>query len=140
MRTIGTDGRIYILNPNKNARDIQDGSQSSLHLKARGIISSCLPNAIIYEEVSLTGCRGNKNATLVADFFIPNMGIIIEVHGKQHYEFTSHFHSCIANFELSLKNDSIKREWAELNGLVFIELPYNKVKSWKKIIADAIEV
>ncbi|HEY9703091.1 MAG TPA: hypothetical protein V6C58_11630, partial [Allocoleopsis sp.] len=83
MKAIGTDGKIYQINLSKNERETDDENRSSLHLRARKILKSKFPYAQIYEEVTLTGCRG-VGATLVADFLIPSMNILVEVHGAQH--------------------------------------------------------
>jgi hypothetical protein len=132
MKVIGFDGRTHILNPNKHARENSE-SASGLHKKARQLLSKCFPYSIIYEEVSLVGCKG-ISGNLIADFLICDIPLIVEVHGRQHYEFIKFFHKNEDEFKASIQKDSLKREWAELNSIVFIELPYNKTKEWKKII------
>lgn len=133
MKTIGTDGKNYILNPPKNSKEIEDTNRSLLHLEARDVVKKCFPNAVVYEEVILTGCRGN-GGTLTADFFIPDMQILIEVHGAQHYKFVKYFHNSPEEFENSKRNDIIKKLWAENNDIIYIELPYDQIKNWGKII------
>lgn len=138
MKTIGTDGRTYVLNPTKNSREFEDENKSALHLKARNLIKKELPYSTIYEEVTLMGCKGTGGVALTADFYVPDMGLIIEVHGAQHYKFNKHFYKSEEDFERAKKNDEIKREWAEMNGLTVIELPYNEVKKWKSILNDKV--
>lgn len=70
----------------------------------------------------------------MADFYIPDLGIVIEVHGAQHYKYNKHFFKTEEEFARAQRNDEIKKEWAELNEFVFIELPYNKTKEWGDII------
>lgn len=138
MKTVGTDGRTYILNPSKDSRECEDENRSTLHLKAREILKKNFPHSATYEEVTLMGCKGIGGAPLTADFYIPDLGIIVEVHGAQHYKFNKHFFKTEAEFRSAQQNDEIKKEWAELNDLVFIELPYNEVKNWGKIINEAL--
>ena len=69
-------------------------------------------------------CR-NKNL-LRFDFLIPEYGVIIEWHGKQHYEFVELFHGTLEGFEEAKRIDLIKKEFAEAKGFIFIELDYRK--------------
>ena len=131
MKAIGFDGRTYIINPKKHSRENEN--PSGLHKKARELLKKCFPYSTIYEEVSLIGCKG-ISGNLVADFLLCDIPLIAEVHGRQHYEFTKYFHKNEEEFKASLQKDILKREWAELNSIVFIELPYNKIREWKKII------
>lgn len=138
MKTIGTDGKLYILNPKKSAVDEDETSKSSLHITAKAVIRKCLPYAIIYEEVVLSGCKG-PSGILRADFFIPELPLLIEVHGEQHYKFIKHFHKSETDFVAAQKNDLIKQEWCALNDIGYVELPFNKIKEWKTLINAALE-
>jgi hypothetical protein len=89
-------------------------------------------------EVILTGCRGCFGV-LRADFFIPELPRVIEVHGEQHYKYVKHFHKSETDFAVAQKNDLIKQEWCNLNEIGYVELPFNKIKEWKKIINAALE-
>ena len=135
MRFLGFDGKNHVINFENCSRSVEN--PSSLHLKAREIIKSCLPYCVVYEEVSLVGCKLNQSV-LVADFFIPQLSIIVEVHGKQHYKFTKFFHKTEADFKESIRRDQTKKDWCELNNITYIELPYNQIKQWKKLINDKL--
>lgn len=134
MKVIGFDGKEYSINFTK---DCKDTVKSELHNQAREILKICLPYAKIYEDVILKGCRGIGGA-LIGDFVIPNLPLLVEVHGRQHYEYVKYFHKSKKNFKLYVKNDSIKKDWCELNEIIYIELAYNKIKEWKKIINEQI--
>ncbi len=54
------------------------------------------------------------------DFFLPNINIAIEVHGRQHFEFVKHFHGTKAKFAQAKKNDADKAKWCELNDIELI--------------------
>ena len=82
----------------------------------------------IYEEVGILGTG------LIADLFIPDLKVMIEVHGAQHYSFIKHFHKTQAGFRSSIKRDKAKREWCELNDIIYVELPFDKVNEWGKIL------
>lgn len=138
MKIIGTDGKLYTLNPKKSAVEEDSESKSLLHKQARLIIKQCLPYSTIYEEITLTGCKGSSG-TLRADFFIPELPLLIEIHGEQHYKFVKHFHKSEIEFSLAQKNDTIKKEWCALNDIGYVELPFNKIKEWKNLINAALE-
>jgi len=107
-------------------------NKSSLHLQARGLISSLYPTLQILEEVPIPL---RKNEILYLDFYIPLKKVCCEVHGEQHYKFVSFYHNNILNFLKSQKRDKEKQEWCEINNILYIELPYNDIDNWEKLIA-----
>ena len=128
MKLTGLDGREYVYNFKKICKECTN--PSSLHLSARKLISKKFALCSVYEEVKLLGSR------LIADFFIPDMKVIIEVHGEQHYRYIKHFHKSEAAFNSSKIRDLQKKEWCDVNDFSFIELPYNEHDSWGKIIEE----
>ena len=98
-------------------------NKSSLHLKARELISLSYPTLQILEEVPIILKKGE---TLYLDFYIPLKKTCIEVHGEQHYKFVSFYHSNMLNFLKAQKRDREKQEWCELNNIQYIALPYNE--------------
>lgn len=126
MKLTGLDGREYVYNFKKICKE--SPNPSSLHLSAREVIRKTFGLCSIYEEVQLLGSR------LIADFFIPDMRVLIEVNGEQHYNYIKHFHKSESAFVKSKIRDVQKKEWCELNEFSFIELPFNEYDSWGKII------
>lgn len=53
------------------------------------------------------------------------MNIIIEVHGKHHYEYEEYFHKSIDNFENRSIIDNLKIDWAYSNGYKLFIIPYS---------------
>lgn len=96
-------------------------SCSDLHKQARELLKVIFPTAQIKEEVPVPVRRGS---TLFFDFYIPAHGLAVEVHGKQHYEFTPHFHQTRIAFAGAKKNDSNKAAWCALNDISLIILPH----------------
>lgn len=115
MKVVGLDGRQYNLNNASFRRQSNNGSQQ--HLRARAILKELFGLNQILEEVSLPGT--NK---LTADFFIPDLKMIIEVNGQQHYEYVRHFHRDQKGFQASIQRDNNKKTWCELNQITLIEL------------------
>lgn len=124
----GLDDKEHKLNLSKYVNK-QRKKSSGPHLKARQIIEELFPSVVILEEVRLPGTKEVGKAMsreLYADFFIPSLRILIEVHGEQHYEFNAHYHKNRLDFLLAQNRDRQKQYWCELNNITYIELPYNE--------------
>ena len=79
-----------------------------------------------------------RTEALYLDFYIPLLKKAIEVHGEQHYKFVAHFHNNAMGFIKHKKRDNDKKEWCEINGIEYIELPYNEsIEQWKQRILKA---
>tara|TARA_R100000808_G_C2147285_1_gene155232 strand:- start:2669 stop:3085 length:417 start_codon:yes stop_codon:yes gene_type:complete len=138
MKVTGFDGREHALTFKRFRGNSGRDNKSSHHIRARELLSELFPYQRIYEEVTLPGSKTISTGLLYADFLIPNKYIIVEVHGKQHYEYCSHFHKTKADFMKSRKRDKKKIEWCELNDFTIIVLPYNKEDQWKNLIIDSL--
>lgn len=91
---------------------------------------------------------GYNNVRLPYDNEIPELNLIIEVHGAQHYKYSS-WHGLVARrnnttpeFELlqQQSRDKYKKEYAIKNGYYYLEIPYYAEKNddYKKIIDQKI--
>lgn len=130
MKAYDLDGNIF----KWNLSGYQDQSglhKSDLHLQARKLLKEIYPTLILLEEVTVPIKRG---CVVYLDFYLPVNKLCVEVHGKQHYEFSTLFHATRADFLNQKKRDREKKQWLELNGISYIELPYNKVKDWENIL------
>ena len=137
MKVTGFDGRDYDLSFKKhryNSRRTKN--KSSHHLKAREVLREMFPYEQIYEEVTLPGSRTTTTGILYADFFLPTRYLLVEVHGKQHYEYNSFFHKTKLEFIKAKRRDKKKIEWCEINELDLIVLPFDKESLWKTLIND----
>ena len=102
--------------------------RSDYHKIARQLILEIYNLVLVLEEVDF---KPNSSTTLYLDFYIPTYKICIEVHGEQHYKFTPFFHKTKLDFLKAQKNDRVKKDWCELNGITYIELPFNEQETWK---------
>lgn len=128
MLVKGLDDKEYKLNLTKY-HNKQRKNSSALHKRAREIIKEAFPSITILEEVRLPGTKEVGRASskeLYADFFIPSLRIIVEVHGEQHYHFNNHYHRNQLEFLVGQKRDRQKQYWCEINNITYIELPYNE--------------
>lgn len=131
MKVIDFDGKQHIIHTSNNELE----NASSLHIKAREILQKCFPHTTIAEEVILSGCTPNR-VPLRADFLLQNLRLIVEVQGKQHYEYCEHFHKTELGFKIYQANDLYKKDWCKLNKIIHLELPYNRIDEWENIINE----
>lgn len=108
-------------------------NKSSYHLKARHLLKNQYPTMQILEEVPISI---RKSETLYLDFYIPLIKTCIEVHGEQHYNFIGHYHTNKLAFLKAQKRDKDKKEWCQINGIKYIELPYNVEKEWQGLLNE----
>lgn len=135
-RVQGLDGREYKWNYSHKTKS---SKASSLHKKAKELIDQELPSYTYFEEVLLPGTKvraGDKN--LIADFYIPALSVIIEVHGSQHYHYNGHFFKDRMQWYRFLRRDKDKKRWCIKNDLIHVELPYNEVENWKNILLESL--
>jgi len=76
------------------------------------------PREIILEEFII------PNSKLSVDFFLPNLKMVIEINGEQHYQYTPFFHDqeLKHNFAKQKHRDVSKHKWAEINGYKYISI------------------
>lgn len=109
-------------------------NKSSYHLQARQLLKQIYPTMQILEEVPI---NSRKSETLYLDFYIPLIKKCIEVHGEQHYKFIPYYHSNKLAFLKAQKRDKDKLEWCKINGIKYVELPFDKdVVEWEKRIYE----
>ena len=80
--------------------------------------------------------RGKR---LFFDFFIKELNVAIEVHGKQHLVFTEFFHGDRDGFIRQRKRDNLKRECAEELGFKLVEIFYTDDISVDSVVAKIRE-
>lgn len=132
MKVTGLDGREYTWNLSKYMSDNNAKLQSKLHVQVRALLKEMFPSDIVLEELTLPG---TGKTALYADFYIHTYRLMVEVNGEQHYKFNKFFHQNKANFMKSIQRDNLKKEWAERNGIVVVELPYNEtLEEWRQKI------
>jgi hypothetical protein len=138
MKVVGFDGREHNWNYSKYYNRKARSGKSKPHKKALLLVKSLYPQYTIYEEVTLPGSRTNgRRSLLFADLFLPSLPMIVEVHGKQHYEYIPHFHGDKMGFVNAKRRDKDKVEWCGLNDITIAVLPYDKEEEWEMIIRNS---
>ena len=121
MIVIGLDDKEYSLSLAKYSKGRQ--RCSSFHQKARELLRSLVGNINIFEEVPLLG---TTHPPVIIDFFIPDILLLIEVQGQQHYVRSTLFHEDTLDFKKGQLRDRIKQSWADVNGFTLIALKFNE--------------
>jgi very-short-patch-repair endonuclease len=57
-----------------------------------------------------------KFTRLFFDFYIRELGVFIEVQGRQHTEFVKHFHGDKETFQAQKRRDNMKLQYVQENG------------------------
>lgn len=139
IRVLGFDQKEHKFNFTKNKNRKYLSNKSSLHVKTREIIKELFPTLSVYEEVTLPGSKKlGRSSLLYADFFIPELMLIVEAHGRQHYQYCSFFHANKIDFINSKKRDLDKIEWCEMNDIKIAVLPFDRKEEWKQIILTIV--
>ena len=100
-------------------------------------LKKVFPHNVIIKEhyVSFKGTR------LFFDFYIKDLGVLVEAQGRQHNEFIQHFHVDRAGFMASKRRDSLKHAYCEEEELVLVSFDNDDIldesnllnKIWSKI-------
>lgn len=77
---------------------------------------------------------------LFFDFYLPELGVAIEVQGEQHYRFVGHFHGTASSYKKHKYRDSLKAEWALLNDIRLVEVRYDALPKTEKELMQILFV
>lgn len=132
MKITGLNNKEYNINLPQYLKNQKRTNKSTLHLETRNLLEECFSSYSIYEEVKLPGSTNPKNkSVLYLDFFIPNLKLAFEVHGKQHFEYIPYFHKSKLGFLQHKYRDELKQEWCYKNNIKLIVLKYNEIDLWR---------
>ena len=91
----------------------QPRQKSSLHRKVVGLLKNIYPNFTVLEEQSLpmwVDYGGGRRTTLFVDIIVKELSLVIECHGRQHFEFVPHFHQTRHQFAQGVQRDRAKAQ------------------------------
>jgi len=130
MKVKGLDGKEYswyLVGYEASLNETKP--RSELHVSIRALLKSMFSGQKLLEEVPLPGTK------LYADFYLPQLGLIVEAHGRQHYEYVPHFHGSTNGFIASKKRDSVKADWCQLNKIHLAICSYKETEDeWRREI------
>ena len=96
------------------------GAESRLATYTKELCKRIFTNVKCENEFPINTTVNGYETVLFPDVILDDLKINIEIHGKQHYVFTPHWHKTKQNFLKSLQRDIAKKEWLEYNGYVQI--------------------
>ena len=130
MNIVGLDDREYSWNLSLY-RNNQRATASAGHVKARTLLKELFPFDAVLEELTLPGLKPK----LFADFFIASQMLMVEVNGRQHYEYVPFFHKTKHNYFKALRRDALKGEWCVKNHICLMSLnDEESVDEWRNQI------
>lgn len=80
-----------------------------------------------------------KRHYLVADFYLPDLNLIIEMNGEQHYQPVEHFNTKDWTFEDQQIRDDTLRAYCKTHKISLLEIKYDKIDKIPQILAKAIK-
>ena len=67
-----------------------------------------------------------KGQKLFFDFFIKELGVYVEVQGRQHTEFVKHFHGEKEAFQAQKMRDNLKIQYVDEHGQCLVRFNFNE--------------
>ena len=121
MKFISTKGREHKIDirPSQWPRRSEEACKSKLQWGVSSILNELFPNDVILEEFFIPG------DSLYIDFLLPRRKLAVEVHGRQHFEYSQFFHGSKENFRKSQQRDRRKLEWCSLNKIQMVAINHD---------------
>lgn len=93
----------------------------------REVIAKALPDHEIRDEEPI----GN----LFMDIFVPGLNLCVEYDGRQHYEFTPHFHATEDDFQRQQFNDKRKEQLCKKQGIRLVRVRYDEPATMETVLS-----
>jgi hypothetical protein len=104
--------------------------------KIAGLLDSMFPKHLgerVVREVYIP----YKNSKLFFDFYVKELGVYVEVQGRQHTEFVKHFHGTREAFVAQKYRDNLKIQYVQEHDKCLIRFNYDE-KVTKTLIKKKI--
>lgn len=83
-------------------------------------LRTLFPGALIKEEYGVW----YEGQYLRVDFYLPHLGLAVEVDGRQHDEYVPHFHRTRHAYRAAQRRDWDKTEWADMASLRLLRISW----------------
>ena len=80
-----------------------------------------------------------KRHYLTVDFYLPDLNMIIEMNGEQHYQYVEHFHTKVWTLEDQQIRDDTLRAYCKTHRINLLEIKYDEIDCIPKILAKTIK-
>jgi hypothetical protein len=94
-----------------------------------------VPNKRVFTEFYVN-FGGHK---LFFDFYVRELGLLVEVQGQQHFKFVSHFHGTKEKFTGQVNRDNLKIEYIQKEDLYLIYINYDEEITEELILSRITE-
>lgn len=128
MKFVDLEGNVVGINLS-SLRKVSS-SKSEVQSQLGRALREAMSGFDIYEEFPCVGTR------LKIDFYVPTLGLAVEMDGRQHGEYVPRFHKSRRGFARSQDNDAHKEEWCRLNGIKLIRVVAEDLDSIEDIIYE----
>ena len=81
----------------------------------------------------------NKN-TLPFDFYLPYYNLLIEFHGKQHYQICTGYFKSKSKLKQRKKHDQIKKQWTKNNDIPLLIISYEQINDIENILKGELQI
>jgi hypothetical protein len=128
VKIYDVDGELVNVDVRESSYPLRAKSKSILQDEVRDKLKEKYPRATILEEFTVPGGR------LSVDFFIPSLGLVFEINGRQHDEHVPFFHGdrkTSTAYGKQVSHDRVKKEWADINNFKFYEI--RSIEDWEKL-------
>ncbi|CEP95548.1 DNA-directed RNA polymerase subunit P [[Clostridium] sordellii] len=114
--------------------------ESRLQSKVKDYLKLLNYELLHEQQCNLNPINPKTGYQLRYDNEVVELNLIVEVHGKQHYEFCKHWHKDKSGFNDLKYRDKIKKQFAIDNGYHYLEIPYTSEvnNDYIKLINDKI--
>ena len=98
---------------------------SKIANKIHGILDDMFPR-LSAQRITSEIYINYKGQKLFFDFFVKELGVYIEVQGRQHTEFVKHFHGEKEAFQAQKMRDNLKIQYVEEHEQCLIRFNFNE--------------
>ncbi len=97
-----------------------------MHKRVVTLMGELFPNFRLEEEKQ---CMVGQQR-LYCDIAVPMLSLVIECHGRQHFEYVKHFHTSEQGFEAAKQRDAAKAHTIKEAGWFLLIIRYDE---WEKL-------
>ena len=115
----------------KNRRLIarMPGRRSRLHRRVRDLLATGFGGFTILEETPVNCYVSGRHTTLHVDLLVRELGICVECHGIQHYQYTPHFHRSPDDLREQRKRDVEKAVAIREAGMTYVVVRHDEERT-----------
>lgn len=102
---------------------------SALHRKVHGLVKALFPQMTVFENAPVECPIRGRKTTLFVDLLVKELGVAIECHGRQHFEYVEHFHRSRHGFTEAQERDRAKAQSVQEAGIAYCIVRWDEEKT-----------